>query len=167
MLLKQEIEYFSLLNRNKTVIYHVVRMYAHGDKFYTSELQQEIAYALWCEFSKYGKLRYDSAKTERIYVVRTAVNTIISYYRQFQSKLPTIPINDDILNIEFTDDDQCLQEDVHELILTLSAQDQRLVFYYLEQYPYARIAEFEDMTESAVGTRMSRIFKKLRKKYKK
>lgn len=39
------------------------------------------------------------------------------------------------------------------------------MFYYLEERPYVEIAAMEGMSESAVGTRVSRLLKKLKEMY--
>ena len=158
----KEIEFLTLLQKYSHIIYHVSRIYGHGDPHYIQELQQEIASTLWQEFYRHGKLRLRDSHSEPSYILNLSVNTSISYYRRYLKSYNFIPLTDTMNSIVLTNEEQELRDNLNELIITLPLDDQRLIIYYLNQCSNIQIARYEGLTESTVSIRLARIFKKLK-----
>ena len=169
---KKETEYQALLAQHRAVIYAVCWRYSRGNSELTKELFEEVARALWVEYSRYRKLRFSRNCSESTWVYRLAQNSIVYYLRQYehreeatlllaQSDLEEMPI------VCETPDPVLSREDNYsytlmQLIQHLNSVDQRLILYYLEGNSYAEIARLMEMSETNIGTRMSRLLKKLK-----
>lgn len=160
-----EIEYLNLIDRHKSVIYHVCEVYSYGDSFYAAELRQEVLCALWYEYSRFGLSRFRKQCSESTWVYRISMNTAISYLRKSKRDKGVELVSQELLNEVVGESDKELKEELYNILGNLNSKDRRLMFYYLEERPYVEIAAMEGMSESAVGTRVSRLLKKLKEMY--
>jgi RNA polymerase sigma-70 factor (ECF subfamily) len=124
------------------------------------DLIQEIIFQLWKAFDSYqGK----AARSTWVY--RVAMNVAIYHYNQSKKKLSILPINQEILKLEAENSMQnnAQWESMQKYIQHLNLLEKGILMLYLEEKTYAEIANIIGISESNVGTRLSRIKQKLRK----
>lgn len=145
--------FLEFLNRCQDVLRRVSRAYADSPED-REDLFQEMVYQLW---RSYPSFRGESSPGTWVY--RVALNTAISALRRKtrveapialdEAKEPGAPA---------ARDGGSRQVDLlYELIRKLNQVDRALVLLYLEEMSYKEIAGILGMSESQVGTRLSRI----------
>jgi len=151
----------ALLHEHRRIVFHVARMYAgHSDERH--DLVQEICSQLWRAFP-----RYDAARRFSTWMYRIALNTGISHLRQAGARAQRFEhLSDELL--EATRDDAASAEDAERLaeldarIAQLGPLERALILLYLEDRPYADIAEVLGISETNVATKISRIKQRFR-----
>ncbi len=139
-------------------------MYSLGDKYRYEELLQEVRVALWKEINTYGLSRFQRQSSEKTWIYRLAINTILVYLREYINKHSPETINEAIIEGSPSSYKQDVEELMEEVMVLLSPDDQRLLMLSLEGYRYNEIANMENMTTTNVGTRLNRIRGRLTKK---
>ena len=148
-----EVTFLSLLEDHQGIIHKICRLYRDQEED-QQDLFQEIIYQVWRARDSY---RAEAKWTTWLY--RIALNTALASFRKrkapvdFLEQLPDSPI------IE--------EEDVHarvfRLLRTLSDADKALISLSLDDLSYQEIADITGLSVNAVGIRLTRIKKKLKK----
>ena len=133
--------------------------------FYTNtredreDLMQEIIYQLW---KSYDGFQQRAAFSTWLY--RVAMNTAINHRKVLKKKIATVPVNDH-LQVEQETGDKSYEEKLQTLnkqLENLNLLDKGIVLLYLENKSYSEIADITGLSESNIGTKMSRIRNKLK-----
>ncbi len=159
-------QYEEWVNQYESMIHRVCRIYSRSDDYHFRALCQEVAYALWKEWSHYRLSRFRREARESSWVYGIIVNTIQSYYKKYGGKMNTVslPEQADALLPPCT---LTAAENADDLLASLSPRNRRLVMLWMHGYKNEEIAELESLTAAAVATRISRALDKLRKLYNK
>lgn len=132
--------------------------------FQNQEDQHDIRQDIILQLCKaYPKFRGDAKVSTWIY--RVSLNTILNKKRKEKKWIAQLSLEKLAFIPSFDYDDDVQQ--VKQLINALEGKNKALVILYLEGYKHKEIAEILETTESNIGTRFSRIIKKLRKKFNK
>ncbi len=161
--LKEQL-YDSLTERYNTLICHLCHLYSIGDTYRYGELRQEVAIALWREIGRYGLSRFRRRSSEKTWVYRIVLNAIYDYERRYGSKLPTVRLGDETIESLSAPDNTTMKETMEALFALLPPDDRRLLMLSLEGYDYQEIAAMEQTTAGAIGSHLTRIRNKLKKK---
>ena len=156
--MSKEAEFITVINECKGLVYKVASLYMNQRED-REDLIQEIIFQLWKAFDSYqGK----AARTTWVY--RVAMNVAIYHYNQSKKKLSILPINQEILKLEAENSIQnnAQWENMQKHIQHLNLLEKGILMLYLEDKTYAEIADIIGISESNVGTRLSRIKQKLR-----
>lgn len=165
--MKKRDRFKQLIDRNKRIISHVCILYAGGDGHLVEELRQEIAIALWKSFRG---LRSEEAEKSWVYTVSR--NTAITYMSKHVWRRHEVLVDVDEMfgyvgcQYEIDEETLLLNDDLVRLMVVLSVSERQLLMYYLEGKNHRQIASVMGLSESAVGTRLSRIYDKLRSMHK-
>lgn len=155
----------ALLHEHRRIVLHVARLYA-GPADERHDLVQEICSQLWRAFP-----RYDPARRFSTWMYRIALNTGISHLRQAGARAARFEPLDDATLDRTADEsagdgaDARTAERLAELdrrIAGLAALDRALILLYLEDRPYAEIAEVLGISETNVATKIGRIKQRFR-----
>ena len=127
------------------------------------DLLQEIVSRLWSSFE-----RYDPDREFATWMYRVALNVAIDFYRkQRRRSRETSSLDDDeMATVALTTDssDRVRQlEELRELIEQRGDSDRALLLLHLENRSHSEIGEILGISESNVGTRLSRLKKSLRR----
>ncbi|MGH7727801.1 MAG: RNA polymerase sigma factor [Vulcanimicrobiaceae bacterium] len=152
-------EFVKLLDEHRGILFKVARAYCR-EPVAREDLVQDIIVQLWRSFA-----RYDGRTSFSTWMYRIAVNVAISFYRrETRLRHDLVPANASLLEMiavteEDFDDRAAL---VYELIDRLEPLDRALMILYLDDYPYATIAEILGITETNVATKIGRIKQRLK-----
>ena len=151
-----------LLDEHKRILYKVAGSYCRNaaDR---QDLVQEMVVQLWRSFD-----RYDDRFRFSTWMYRIALNVAISFHRsEARRSRFTVPAEDTILEIAAepsgsvaADHDQRL---LQHLVDRLDELDRALVILYLDGNRYDTIGEVLGISETSVGTKISRIKQRLRR----
>lgn len=123
------------------------------------DLFQEIVARLWSAFGT-----YDRNRTFSTWMYRVALNVAIDFRRR-QMRRRDETANTDVTNQAASHSDgqrQELLEELHELLERQSDADRAILVLHLEGNSHREIAEIIGISESNVGTRLSRLKESLR-----
>jgi RNA polymerase sigma factor (sigma-70 family) len=153
-------ELVSLLEEHRKILYKVASSYCRNPTD-RQDLVQEIVVQLWRSFD-----RYDDRYKFSTWMYRIALNVAISFYRsEARRSRNTVPAEDFILEIadnrNSAEPDDNLQL-LRQFIEQLDEFDRALIILYLDGNSYDTIAEVLGISETNVGTKISRIKQKLR-----
>ena len=167
-----EINYLELLQKYRAIIYSVCLKYGGENHARVEELHREVAIALWKEYSRYGLSRFNHQCSESTWIYRFSELTVLYYLRQQKGRGGDILSMSQyqIENIPYGVNDERLadselevhREELQWMIRQLEVSEQELLTYKLEGYRYGEIAQKLGISETAVGTRLSRIVEKLK-----
>jgi len=155
--------FLSVLENYKAMIFKVANTYCF-DESDKDDLIQEITIQIWLSIERFkGNYKWST------WIYRIALNTSISFYRKNKNRkentvklLPIIELpsvnNKDLENEEFL----LLRKFVREL----KEIDRALILLCLEGLNSKEIADIIDTTQTNVTTKLSRVKKKLRQKFK-
>jgi RNA polymerase sigma-70 factor (ECF subfamily) len=153
-----ETEFTALIQEHQGLLFKVASVYTNST-LDRDDLFQEIVYQLWKSFDSF---RGESKITTWMY--RVGMNTAISHLKKSKRSTVTLPLTDAI-NLSASGLDE-LQEErlklLHRYIQQLNTLEKGLMLLLLEGKSYQEIAEITGLTSSNVGTRISRIKKKLK-----
>ena len=151
----------ALLHEHRRIVFHIARMYA-GQTDERHDLVQEICSQLWRAFP-----RFDESRRFSTWMYRIALNTGISHLRQAGAREARFEaLSDEVL--EATMDDAAPADTAERLaeldarIAQLGPLDRALILLYLEDRPYAEIADVLGISETNVATKISRIKQRFR-----
>lgn len=150
------------ITENQGIIFKICNSYCNNPHE-REDLAQEIMYQLL----RSGD-RYDNSYRFTTWMYRVALNVAISFYRKNRnSKAQTSltesheQLTDDASNPELEKNILLLQQFINEL----KELDKALMILYLESKAYSEIAEIVGISETNVGTRISRIREKLKQQF--
>ena len=155
---KKEI-FITAIKKNEALIYKTASIYTNNvdDR---KDLVQEIVYQLWKSFDSFN---YKASLSTWMY--RIAMNVAIYHLKIAKRKVLTVPIDEEFLDFQepnqsgFEEKLQIFREHLENLNLL----DKGIVMLYLENKSYVEIAGIVGISESNVGTKISRIKEKLKK----
>jgi RNA polymerase sigma-70 factor (ECF subfamily) len=153
--------FVALLEEHKTILFKVAGSYCRNPAD-REDLVQEMIVQLWRSFG-----RYDLRWRFSTWMYRVALNVAISFYRS-ESRRPRTRALDESALLEVrapAAESAALAEDLqllHQLIEQLGELDRALVILYLDGNRYDTIAEILGISETNVGTRITRIKQRLR-----
>jgi RNA polymerase sigma factor (sigma-70 family) len=163
--MKKEDKFLSVIDNHKGILYKVANNYCKNIED-RKDLIQEIIYQLWKAFDSYNpQFQYST------WIYRISLNVAISFYRKertiIQNKVDIdhslLVVSDILFNQEMEDNLNLLQQFIYEL----KEMDKAIMLLYLEQKSHKEIAEIIGISESNVGTKVSRIKLLLSQKFKK
>ncbi len=166
---KKRGQFEELICRNRKVILHVCMLYSRNREVYYEDLIQEASIALWKEFKRFRWTRIRNEASEPAWVYRIACNAAAHYMSRH--KLQEELMSDvGVWSGKWVEmppiEEETLVENEHllRLISQLGKDDREMVMLFLKGQKYSQIARQMGISETAVGTRMSRIYSKLREK---
>lgn len=163
--MKKEDKFLSVIDSHKGILYKVSNNYCKNSED-RKDLIQEITYQLWKGFDNYNpQFQYST------WIYRISLNVAISFYRKertiTQNKVDIddslLVVSDILFNQEMEDNLNLLQQ----FIYALKEMDKAIMLLYLEQKSHKEIAEIIGISESNVGTKVSRIKMLLTQNFKK
>ncbi len=152
----------ALLQEHRGIIYRLTTTFARHEED-RQDLAQEITIQLWRSFANYDESR---AKFST-WLYRIALNVAISQLRRKAPSNLTEPLDRqhlDRIPARPTDpgEDERLPA-LRAFIEQLDPLNRALILLYLEDRPYAEIADILGITETNVATKLNRIKQKLKK----
>jgi RNA polymerase sigma-70 factor (ECF subfamily) len=153
-----------LLDEHKKILFKAANSYCRNPAD-RQDLVQEMVLQLWRSFD-----RYDDRHRFSTWMYRVALNVAISSYRSEARRARTIvPADDSILEIAAKmPESAALEGDLRLLqgfIEQLGELDRALIILYLDGNRYDAIAEVLGISETNVGTKISRIKQRLRREW--
>ncbi len=150
------------LERHRAILFAVANAYCRrpADR---EELVAETVVQLW---KSYG--RFDERVRFTTWMYRIAVNVAVSFYRnESRRRRATVPAGDAFVEAiaappEAEEDERL--EAVRALVERLDGLDRALMLLYLDDRPYAEIADILGISETNVGTKIARIKERLRRR---
>ena len=161
--MNQEEQFLEMLENHRGSLYKIANAYCR-DAEARRDLVQEMTYHLWKSFGNYNDTYKHST-----WIYRIALNVAISFYRKDHvRKEQTDILSDSILNLK--DTEVPAESDQHLLLLQqfiseLREMDKAVMLLYLEEKSHKEIAEIVGLSESNVGTKISRIKTNLTHKF--
>lgn len=155
--------FINLLEEHKIILYKIIRSYC-SDADDRKDLEQEIIIQIWKSLKNYNP-EYKLST----WVYRIALNVAISHLRKDTTRRNHFePMGEMIFELS---DDNAEYETISEqtgllysFIDQLDKLNKALMILYLDGKSYLEIAEIMGLSESNVGTKISRIKHTLRKK---
>lgn len=155
-----EDRFVTLLEEHKRILYKVASSYCRNPAD-RQDLAQEMVVALWKSFG-----RYDDRYRFSTWMYRIALNVAISFYRsEVRRTRHTVPDGDSVLEIAAASESAAPDDEfrlLQSLMQQLGELDRALLILYLDGNGYDTIAEILGISETNVGTKISRIKQKLR-----
>ena len=150
--------FLSLIDTHQRLLLKVCWTYTRNSHD-RDDLLQEIVSRLWASFRG-----YDESRTFSTWMYRVALNVAIDFYRRRHRREGKSLIIDDANEprVAFDEDKQEQLQELRELMEQLSEGDRAILLLCLEGNSYREIAEIIGISESNVGTRLSRLKKSLR-----
>lgn len=157
---QQEAAFIELIQQNQPLVYKVCNIYALNDEE-RKDLFQEIVLQAW---KSYQRFNGESAITTWLY--RVSLNTAMNHERTKKRRpvitYPEIPEHhmEDHVPHEQQEQYRLMQK----LIADLPKLEKALVLLYLEDKSYNEIADIMGISQSNVGTKLSRIKEQMKRK---
>ncbi|SHK18490.1 RNA polymerase sigma factor [Maribacter aquivivus] len=156
--MQKEAVFTNLIREHQGLLYKVTSIYT-DNKEDQEDLLQEIVYQLWKYFDSF---RNDSKITTWMY--RVAMNTAITFIKKKKRRPDSIPIADVFIKQSDTNNDAYEERLrlLYQHLKHLNTLEKGLIFLLLEGKSYKEIAQITGLNDSNVGTKISRIKKKLK-----
>ena len=156
--MQKEAVFTDLIREHQGLLYKVTSIYT-DNKEDQEDLLQEIVYQLWKYFDSF---RNDSKITTWMY--RVAMNTAITFINKKKRRPDSIPIADVFIKHSDTNNDAYDERLrlLYQHLKHLNTLEKGLIFLLLEGKSYKEIAQITGLNDSNVGTKISRIKKKLK-----
>ena len=156
--------FLEVLDSHKRIIYKIVNSYCQQSED-RQDLIQEITIQLWQSFDK-----YDPQYSISTWMYRIALNTSISYYRKHKTRREKTAELSVITaaSLEATEPPQDNPNLVllQRFIKEMKEMDKALILLHLDGLSHKDIAEILGITSSNVGTKLTRIKKQLKQKFR-
>lgn len=152
-----------IIEQHKGIFLKVARGYCHDDTD-RQDLIQEIMIQIWRSVPK-----FNGQSKMSTWLYRISLNVAISFYRKNTARANKYtPLDEKASHFaaaaDCTEDERNLSL-LEQFIGELKEIDKALMILYLEDKSYAEISEILGMTQSNVGTKISRIKEKLRQRF--
>lgn len=156
----QQRRFLGLLEAHRKILFKVAASYCR-DPVDRQDLIQEMVFQLWRSFE-----RYDERRRFSTWMYRVALNVAISFSRsEARRSRTTVRADDSILELA-ADAPAALVDELallRRLLGRLDELDRALLILYLDGNRHETIAGVLGISKTNVGTRISRIKKKLRR----
>ncbi len=162
ILIVQQINIVDLIQQNQAIIHKIALVYARSDEE-ANDLFQEICIQLFKSYKSYnGKSKLST------WIYRVGINTSVSWLRKEKKHSK----NESINNHEYIYDDSPFyleaesaeaMKSLYKAIYKLAEADKTLILLYLEETPYAEMAEILGISQINVRVKMNRLKKTLKK----
>lgn len=153
-------KFIRIIKDHKRIIYKVINSYCK-DFEDRKDLEQEIIIQLWKSLKSYN----ENFKLST-WIYRIALNVAISHYRKDQKRQKSnTSIDEEIFRIAVDDSDEEQKgrsELLYHFINQLDTFNKAIIILYLDDNSYKDISEILGITETNVGTKISRIKKQLK-----
>lgn len=153
-------KFIRIIKENKRIIYKVIYSYCR-DSEDRKDLEQEVIIQLWKSLKTYNETYKLST-----WIYRIALNVAISHYRKDKKRIKnSTSIDEEIFRIAEDDSDEEQKgksELLYHFINQLDSFNKAIIILYLEDNSYKDISEILGITETNVGTKISRIKKQLK-----
>jgi RNA polymerase sigma factor (sigma-70 family) len=156
--MQREEVFTDLIREHQALLYKVTSIYT-DNKEDQEDLFQEVVFQLWKYFDSF---RNDAKITTWMY--RVAMNTSITFIKKKKRRPDSVLVADVFINQSDTKDDvfeERLQM-LYQQLTHLNTLEKGLIFLLLEGKSYKEIAQITGLSDSNVGTRISRVKKKLK-----
>lgn len=149
-------EFINILNEHKAILYKISRSYC-CDLDDRKDLEQEIIIQIWKSLKNY---KYEHKLSTWIY--RVCLNVAISHLRKGSSRKKKIePMGESMFDLpENNEEQEILSEQtkiLYEVINQLNSFNKALIMLHLDAKSHNEISEIMGISESNVGTKLSRI----------
>lgn len=158
--LKQQ--FHQIIEAHKGILFKVARTYCYDDED-RQDLIQEMMIQIWKSLHK-----YDGSFAITTWLYRISLNVAISFYRKnAQRQKNSIPLIREHHSVheEVGSEKQEQLEQLEQFISELSNLDKAVMLLYLEDKSHIEVSEIMNLSVSNVGTKISRIKEKLKKKF--
>ena len=153
-----------IIEKNKNLIFKVVNAYC-----YYPEEQEDLIQEIIIHLLKSYK-RFDYGVQIATWIYKIAFNVVISYNRKIKTREKYfVPLKEKFVHIQDenkVEDDENLKK-LNHFIAQLKPLHKALMIMYLDQKSHKEIAMVLGISESNVGTKINRIKKELKTKFKK
>ena len=151
--------FITAIKDNEALIYKIAAVYTNSVED-RKDVLQEIIYQLWKSFDSFNQ--QSSLST---WMYRVAMNVAIYQLKIAKRKVLTLPMDGQFSTIHETEADGFEEKwaELRQALDKLNLLDKGIIMLYLENKSYAEIAEIVGISETNVGTKMSRIKEKLKK----
>jgi len=150
--------FVAIIKEHEGIIYKITRVYTDTIED-QKDLYQEIVYQLWKSFDSFkGNSKIST------WIYRIALNTSIAHLNKRKKKIKQVKLDFELLKIA-DQKDTVIEERLsllYQKIKQLNVVEKGLILLFLEGKSYDEIAAITGFTSSNVGTRLSRIKKKLK-----
>jgi RNA polymerase sigma factor (sigma-70 family) len=154
--------FVAIIKENEGILYKITRVYTDTIED-QKDLYQEIVYQLWKSFDSFkGNSKIST------WIYRIALNTSITSLSKRKKKVPQVNLDVELLHV-IEEKDAHIDEQLELLYKTikqLNVIEKGLILLFLEGKSYDEIAVITGFSGSNVGTRLSRIKKKLKENIK-
>lgn len=155
-----EERFLARVDEHRKILYKVASAYCReaADR---ADLEQEIVAQLWRSFA-----RYDPRYRFSTWMYRIALNVAISWVRgESRRRRTMVPAEESVLQVAAEDEREADERlpVLRAFIERLGELDRALIILYLDDHRYDAIAEIVGISESNVGTRISRIKQRMRR----
>ncbi|HKW14638.1 MAG TPA: sigma-70 family RNA polymerase sigma factor [Candidatus Krumholzibacteria bacterium] len=160
--LSQQDRFVALVDEHRKILFKIAGSYARqgADR---EDLVQEMVLQMWRSFE-----RYDPEQRFSTWMYRVALNVAISFHRRETRRSRVIVSGDEtLIELAAAPGEMPVEEldTLRRMIEGLNEFDRALVILYLDGNTYADIAAVLGISESNVGTKLSRIKQQLRTDY--
>jgi RNA polymerase sigma-70 factor (ECF subfamily) len=162
--LARQDQFLILLEEHQRILFKVASSYCRNPAD-RDDLVQEMTLQLWRSFD-----RYDERQRFSTWMYRVSLNVAISFYRrEARRSRVTVPGDESMLDIAAAEADVVGLDDdlriLQRLIERLDELDRALVILYLDGNRHDTIADVLGISESNVGTKISRIKQRIRREW--
>ena len=150
--------FVAIIKENEGILYKITRVYTDTTED-QKDLYQEIVYQLWKSFDSFkGNSKIST------WMYRIALNTAIAHLNKSKKRVRQVRLDFELVN-PIDEKDSTSEERLkilYEMIKQLNVIEKGLILLFLEGKSYEEIANITGFSTSNVGTRLSRIKKKLK-----
>ncbi len=153
----KEVEFTQMIRDNQGILFKITSLYTYNRED-QQDLYQDVVYQLW---KSYDSFRGQSKRSTWLY--RIAMNTAITHLKRLYKHRSSIPVEKMVLrgtemeNMEL----EARIKQLYQHIYRLNVLERGIMLLLLEGKKYDEISEITGLTPTNVGTRISRIKRKL------
>lgn len=157
-------EFIKIIGDHKRILYKIIYSYCQ-DAEDRKDLEQEIIIQLWKSIAN-----YDSEYRLSTWIYKVALNVAVSHYRKdLKHKTNNIPLDEAIFKVAQDDLDEELldsrTQQLYKFIDQFNPFNKAIIILYLEGKGYKEIGEILGLSETNVGTKVSRIKQQLKQNF--